>query len=243
MENKKMQKPVSVMKRVEMKYILDARQTAWLRKGLEGHMQVDAYGLTTIASLYYDTPDSRLVRASLEKPVFKEKLRLRSYGLATDRSPVFLELKRKADGVVYKRRIETTVPRAEGFLRRECPPEGDPQICRELEAFRDFYGDLRPACLILYDREAYFQPDGDLRLTLDRAPRYRMEDLDLTSSLEGIPLLGPGSTILEVKVQEALPLWLASLLSGGKIYKTSFSKYGEAYCRRLDQTPALRLAS
>ena len=91
---------IKVMKRYELKYLMDKKQTAALRKALKGHMQIDAYGLTTIASLYYDTPDARLVRASLEKPEYKEKLRLRSYGLATESSPVYLELKRKAEGIV-----------------------------------------------------------------------------------------------------------------------------------------------
>lgn len=235
--------PISVMKRVEMKYLLDARQTAFLRRSLEGRMAVDAFGLTTIASLYYDTPDYRLVRASLEKPEFKEKLRLRSYGLATVTSPVYLELKRKYDGVVYKRRVQTTVPRVQGFFRGEGELCGEGQIRREIEAFRRHYGELQPACLILYDREAYFQPGGDLRLTVDRNPRYRMEALDLTTSLEGTSLLPAGSTILEIKVQGAMPLWLASILSQGRIYKTSFSKYGEAYTRMLRGEKSLRKAS
>ena len=236
------QDPISVMQRVEMKYLLDARQTAFLRRSLEGHMEVDAFGLTTIASLYYDTPNYRLVRASLEKPEYKEKLRLRSYGLASDTSPVYLELKRKCGGVVYKRRVQTTVPRAEGFFRGTGDLCEEGQIRREIESFSRYYAELRPACLILYDREAFFQPEGDLRLTLDRAPRYRMEDLDLRSSLEGKPLLPAGSTILELKVQGAIPLWLASILSQGRIRKTSFSKYGEAYARMLRGEEPMRQA-
>ena len=240
---KQAQSPVSVMRRVEMKYLLDARQTTFLRRSLEGHMAEDAFGLTTIASLYYDTPNYRLVRASLEKPEFKEKLRLRAYGRADDRSPVYLELKRKAGGVVYKRRVQTTLPRAEAFFRGEgelCEPG---QIRREIEAFRRYYGELRPACVILYERTAYFQPEGDLRLTIDRNPRYRMEDLDLTAPPEGTPLLSPGSTILEIKVQGAMPLWLSSILSRGGICKTSFSKYGEAYSRMVRGEKELLRAS
>ena len=231
---------IEVMKRYELKYLLSGEQTEYLRRALAGHMQADAYGLTTIASLYYDTPDFRLVRASLEKPVFKEKLRLRSYGRATESSPVFLELKRKYDGVVYKRRVQTTVPRAEAFLAGagEIGPEG--QIQRELLRFRNFYGTLVPACLILYDRTAYFQPEGDLRLTIDCRPRCRMEDLRLTGSLEGRPLLEEGRSILEIKVQQAMPLWLSAILSEGGIFKSSFSKYGEAYRRWLAEGKAGR---
>ena len=222
---------ITVMQRYEMKYLLSGAQTAFLRQKLEGHMQIDEYGLTSIASLYYDTPDARLIRASLEKPVYKEKLRARSYGAATEASPVFLELKRKADGIVYKRRVQSTVAQIEGFFAGETLTGGSEQIQKELAYFRDFYGTLCPACLVIYDRTAWFEPGGDLRLTIDHKPRYRMEDLTLTKSMEGKPLLDPGWTILEVKVQGAMPLWLSAALSEGKIFKSSFSKYGEAYRR------------
>ena len=227
---------ISVMKRVELKYLLDPGQTAFLRRRLTGRMTIDEFGLTSIASLYYDTPDARLIRASLEKPEYKEKLRLRSYGLATETSLVFLELKRKVDGVVYKRRVQSTVPQVEDFFAGEESLGGSGQIQRELAYFRDFYGNLAPACLIIYDRTAYFEPGGDLRLTIDERPRYRTEELTLTRSMDGLPLLGAGWTILELKVQGAVPLWLSAILSEGGIYKSSFSKYGEAYRRELMKT-------
>lgn len=231
--------PIVTMKRYEMKYLMDEAQTAYLTERLRGHMQEDRYGLTSIASLYYDTPDFRLVRASLEKPAFKEKIRLRSYGLATEDSPVFLELKRKADGIVYKRRVQSTQPEVKAFFEQEralCEPG---QINCEITAFRDHYRSLAPACLIIYDRTAYFEPDGDLRLTIDRNPRCRWDDLDLSTSMDGELLLPRGWTVLEIKVQQALPLWLCDILSRGRIYKTSFSKYGEAYSRQLEKAIAI----
>lgn len=222
----------AVMSRFELKYVLTPEQVDFFRRRLERHMQVDQYGLTSIASLYYDTQDGRLIRQSMEKPPFKEKIRLRSYGLATDVSPVFLELKRKADGVVYKRRIQTTVPAAEAFFNREHNLDDAGQIGREITYFRDYYRELAPSCLIIYDRTAYIEPVSTLRLTIDDNPRYRTEDLDLRVSMEGISLLPPGYAVLEVKVQEAVPLWLSALLDEGKIYKRSFSKYGEAIQRQ-----------
>ena len=221
--------PIAVMQRRELKYVLTREQTALLRQAMAGHMEPDQFGRTTIASLYYDTPDYRLIRASLEKPDFKEKLRLRSYGRATDSSPVFLELKRKTQGIVYKRRVRTTLDGAARFLRRETDGPDDSQISRELAAFRNYYGSLRPSCMIIYDRTAYVEPEGELRLTIDENPRYRVHDLDLTRPMDGTPLLDEGCSILEIKVQQAMPLWLTDILSRGKIYKTSFSKYGEAY--------------
>ena len=224
--------PVTAMRRVEMKYLLSAEQAAFFRRRLAAHLQPDEYGLTSIASLYYDTPDARLIRASIERPPFKEKIRLRSYGLATDDSRVFLELKRKAGGVVYKRRAATTVPQAEGFFAGSETVGAGTQIGRELSYFRDVYRDLSPACLILYDRTAYRDPKDLVRVTIDERPRYRVSDLDLRVSLDGELLLPEGVSILEIKVQEAMPLWLSSILSEGGIYKTSFSKYGEAYKRQ-----------
>ena len=220
---------IAVMKRYEFKYIVTAEQRHFLEQRLEGHMKIDKYGITSIASLYYDTMDYRLIRTSIEKPPYKEKIRLRSYGLATDESPVFLELKRKYDGIVYKRRVQSTIPFVEGFFAREGDIPANGQIAREISYFRDYYGTLVPAILIIYDRAAYFEPGGDLRLTLDANPRYRVDDLNLTSSMEGMPLLPEGSSILEIKVQGAMPLWLCHILDEGKIYKTTFSKIGEAY--------------
>ncbi|MDO4803976.1 MAG: polyphosphate polymerase domain-containing protein [Lachnospiraceae bacterium] len=220
---------VTVMQRYEMKYLLSGEQADFLRRKLEGYMKIDKYGLTQIASLYYDTPDVRLIRASLEKPAFKEKLRLRSYGLASDTSPVFLELKRKCDGIVYKRRVQTTVPDVKGFFAGGELADGDLQIRKELQYFRDYYQPLIPACLVIYDREAYYESGGNLRLTIDYRPRFRMDGLTLTESMEGIPLLEDGWSILEVKVQGAMPLWLSAILSEGRIFKAGFSKYGEAY--------------
>ena len=228
--------PIVVMKRYELKYILTREQTDYLKKALEGHMVLDQYGRTSIASLYYDTPDYRLIRTSIEKPPFKEKIRLRSYGMATDSSPVFLELKRKTQRVVYKRRVTTTIPAVEAFFNCEGEICADGQIAREISYFRDYYKYLVPSCLIIYDRVAYFQPDGDLRLTIDYNPRYRVDDLNLTTSMDGVSLLGEGYTILEIKVQQAMPLWLSHILDEGKIRKGSFSKYGEAYKQQVHKT-------
>lgn len=224
-----MQAPITVMKRYEWKYILNAEQTDFFCRRLQGHMEPDEYGLTTIASLYYDTPDRRLIRASIEKPEFKEKIRLRSYGPATETSPVFLELKRKAFGLVYKRRVKATISEAERFFAGELDLDEDGQIDREITYFRDYYRELVPACMILYDRTAYYEPEGDIRLTIDRNPRYRTDALSLNQGPSGIPLLEPGETILEIKVQDTIPLWLVQILSDGGIQHRSISKYGEAY--------------
>ena len=175
---------ITVMKRYEMKYILSKEQMFYLQESLCGHMEVDQYGKTSIASIYYDTPDYRIIRASIEKPAFKEKLRLRSYGLAKKDGHVYLEIKRKSEGVVYKRRVETTEENVSLFLNNKIKTIGSNQIGKELEYFRNFYGRLEPKSMIAYDRTSYAEIDGDIRLTIDENPRYRAFDLNLHTSME-----------------------------------------------------------
>ena len=212
-----------------MKYILSKEQMFYLKNSLCSHMKIDQYGKTSIASIYYDTPDYRIIRASIEKPEFKEKIRLRSYGLAKDNGHVYLEIKRKNQGIVYKRRIETNEKYASLFLNNKIDSVGSNQIARELTYFRNFYGKLEPKIMIAYDRTSYAEIDGDIRLTIDENPRYRTFDLNLHSSMDGQLLLPAGCAILEIKVQQEMPLWLVEILSKGKIYRSSFSKVGEAY--------------
>ena len=226
------EKIISVMKRYELKYYLNEEQLQFFMSKLNGYMKVDKYGLTTIASLYFDTPDFRLINKSIEKPNFKEKLRLRSYGLAKDDSPLFLEIKRKCEGVVYKRRISLLEKDAEELLSSKESKEKD-QISRELEAFLEEHKKLEPKYLIIYDRLAYYQDNSDLRITIDMNPRYRNYDLNLHTSMDGAPLIEKGGAILEVKVQHSVPLWLSAILSEGKIYQTSFSKVGTAHKREM----------
>ena len=224
---------IVVMDRYELKYVLSKEQVNSLVDALEGHMKVDKYGKTTIASLYYDTIDSRLIRTSLEKPKFKEKIRLRSYGMADDSKTVFLELKRKAYGVVYKRRVETKVKDAIDFFNHKVDIVTEGQIAKEITYFRDYYGELIPSCLIIYDRVAYEEENGNLRLTIDYNPRYRIDNLRLDYSMEGIPLLKDGEAILEIKIQDSIPLWLSHILDENKIFINGFSKYGKAYEKQI----------
>ena len=219
---------IAVMRRYELKYRLSKEQAIAFKEKILRHMKVDKYGLTTISSLYFDTPSYSLITRSIEKPFYKEKIRLRSYGLAKEDSPVFLEIKRKNDSVVYKRRIVTSEDKVERFLHQN-EIFDQKQISRELKAFKEKYGVLEPKYLIIYDRIAYYQDESDLRITIDQNPRYRITDLNLHTSLDGIPLLNEGEAILEIKVQHSIPLWLAEILTQEKIYQTSFSKVGTAH--------------
>ncbi len=226
------EKIISVMKRYELKYYLNKDELQYFMNRISEYMKVDKYGLTSIASLYYDTPDFRLINRSIEKPNYKEKLRLRSYGLAKDDTQTFLEIKRKCDGVVSKRRISLLEKEAEDLLINKESKEKD-QISRELEAFLEVHKRVEPKYLIIYDRLAYYQDNSDLRITIDMNPRYRNYDLNLHTSMDGSPLIEEEGAILEVKVQHSVPIWLAKILSEGKIYQTSFSKVGTAHKKEM----------
>lgn len=221
---------ITVMKRYEMKFILNKAQLIAFKNALDGHMVVDEYGKTSIASIYYDTPNYQLIRTSLEKPAYKEKIRLRGYGLLNKDDDSFLELKRKVEGVVYKRRIKIKEENAINFLKGKTDHlESSNQIAKELVYFRNYYQKLEPKIMVIYDRTSYKELDGDIRLTIDECPRYRTYDLNLHTSMDGELLLQPGNAILEIKVQQDMPLWLVNILSENKIYKSSFSKVGMAY--------------
>ena len=215
----------NVFHRLEFKYILNLEQYNAIISEIRENMDHDAYGDKTIQSLYFDTQNYRLIRESIEKPDFKEKLRLRSYGLVNKESEVFLEMKRKSEKVVYKRRVRVTEDEAFDFISKKTDGDDD-QISKELKYFRDYYQNLEPKILLLYDREAYNL--DRLRVTFDTNIRYRLNDLNLSTSLEGIQL-DEGLIMMEVKTIHAIPLWLVKLLSDNKIYKTSYSKYGTAY--------------
>jgi len=223
----------SIFERHEVKYPVSDQQRRFLIQAMQERVTPDAHGESTICNVYYDTPDFRLVRASLEKPVYKEKLRLRSYGPAAGQD-VFLELKKKYKGIVYKRRISVPVREAEAFLRGEAPLSRDCQIGREIAYFLKFYGGLVPAMHLSYDRTAFFaKDDSDVRITFDRNIRWRTDELSLMAQPGGAQLLPPGRSLMEVKVGAAMPLWLTELLDRGQIRRTSFSKYGSAYCALL----------
>lgn len=226
-----------VFNRYELKYLLTPAQYETMLSGIADYLKIDEYGETTIQSLYYDTPSNLLIRRSNEKPEYKEKIRVRSYGLAKPDSKVFLELKKKSEKLVFKRRIAIKESEVSHFFETgELTSEG--QIEEELKYFRHFYsqyGKLQPAMLLLYDRSAYHSPDGNLRITFDRNIRYRVDRLDLKDGLDGELLLPDGEIMMEIKMGTAYPMWLVKLLNGNKIYKCSFSKYGNAYKREFDR--------
>ena len=219
-----------VFKRTEKKYLLTREQYEQLSVRLGEYMKKDKYFESDIMSVYYDTPDYRLIRASLDKPVFKEKVRLRTYGVPDGNSTAFLEYKRKYKGIVYKRRTFMSLDNVLRFIDGEKVEENNPQIENELRyAFRLYEG-LAPRMLISYHRLAYSGiEDPNLRITFDDRIIYRGYDLDLRNGIYGRELLKEGERLMEIKIPNAMPLWLSHILDELKIYPASFSKYGKAY--------------
>lgn len=220
----------TVFKRYELKYLLTKQLQQSILDAMESYMQMDAYGRTTIRNIYYDTSSYQLVRNSIESPAYKEKLRVRSYSQAESDSTVFVELKKKHDSVVYKRRLPLAEKQAAAWLSRKGSCPKDTQIAKEIDYFLDYYQTLRPAVFLSYEREAYFtSEESDFRVTFDDAILCRQEDISLQAPVWGTPILPDDTVLMEIKCSGGIPLWMVSALSQNGIRKTSFSKYGTAY--------------
>ena len=220
----------SVFRRYELKYMLTEAQKERILKAMQPYMELDKYGRTTIRNIYYDTDNYLLVRRSIEKPAYKEKLRIRSYQRVDAQGAVFVELKKKYEHVVYKRRV--TLPEAEAmqWMNRERHCSMDTQISREIDYFLDYYETLHPVVFLSYEREAFYVKDGsNFRVTFDDTILCRQEDMSLESEAYGTPILPEGCVLMEIKCSGGIPLWMTHVLSEEHIYKTSFSKYGTAY--------------
>lgn len=224
-----MTKPQTVFKRCEKKYLLSRDQYDALLSQLQEKMTQDVYGEHTICSLYFDTPEYDLIRTSIEKPVYKEKLRLRSYGVPSAEDQVFIELKKKYKGVVYKRRVAVSLKEAADYLFEGKRPSADSHVISEIDWFQSMYH-VAPKVLIAYERCAWYgNEEPGLRVTFDRGIRFRETALDLAFGDWGQALLEEDRVLMEIKIPGAMPLWLSRLLSELKIYPTSFSKYGMCY--------------
>lgn len=220
----------TVFKRYELKYMLDAAQKQQILLAMKPYMVLDKYGRTTIRNIYFDTDNYRLIRRSIEKPTYKEKLRVRSYSKAEPDSTVFVELKKKYKSVVYKRRLPLDECEAMDWICNGNDCSKRTQISQEIDYFIDYYDHLQPAIFLSYEREAYYSKDGsDFRVTFDDTILCRENDISLCSNVYGTPILPEGKALMEIKCSGGIPLWMTQVLSNEHIYKTSFSKYGTAY--------------
>lgn len=219
----------AVFKRTEIKYLLSPLEETALMGEIESRLCKDTFSHSTISNLYFDTEDYQLIRSSIEKPIYKEKLRLRSYETPTASTKVFVELKKKVDGTVYKRRLSLPHHDAMAYLMGEEVKLEQTQIRKEIDWFMTRYS-LLPKAFISYDRSAWkgLQDQG-LRITFDRNILFRGNHLDLSSGAYGFSVLDPDKTLMEIKMTYPMPLWLSMSLNSLGIFPVSYSKYGNCY--------------
>ena len=218
-----------IFKRIEKKYKITDRQRDELLQKIQDRLMHDSHNENTVCSLYLDTPTHLLIRNSIDAKVYKEKIRIRSYGAPEETGQVFLELKKKFKGTVYKRRICLTLKEAEEYVYKGAKPF-ESQIMSEIDYAMKFYDYPKPAMLIAYEREAFYAKGSpDLRLTFDSNIRYRDSNLDMKLGTAGKCILPEGMSILEIKADGAMPIWLADSLDECNILPTSFSKYATSY--------------
>lgn len=224
----------NTFRRCEMKFPLTESQYAAVRAAMSGFIIEDKYGLQKICNIYFDNDNNDLIRSSLEKPVYKEKLRLRTYGVPSDESDAFAEIKKKFKGIVYKRR--EVLPYAKGFdfLCGSAPAPRRSQQLDEMEYMIKSRG-LSPKIVICYDRCAFYgSEDMEFRVSFDSRIRSRRTALDLRAGDYGELLVGQPFCVMEIKAAGAMPLWAVNILSELKIYKQSFSKYGSIYSTEME---------
>lgn len=235
---------IEVFSRYEKKYLLTEEAYLWLLEHISKRMEPDKFNkdgkLYNIANIYYDTPNDALIRASIEKPVYKEKLRLRSYGVPGLNDKVFLEIKKKYKGLVNKRRTTLRLFEAYELMGQGKDPGGQPyinrQVLEEIKYFIQLY-DLKPKVYLTYDRQAFFSKDNhDFRLTFDTNIRSRRCDVGLEKGNQGELLIDNAFWLMEIKSTEAIPLWFTELLSEKQLFPVSFSKYGTEYKKMVQQT-------
>lgn len=228
---------IRTFNRFEEKFFLSEEQKNHMIKYLQKFCAFDAYcdaeKSYRVYNLYYDTSDGNLLRQSVEKPSFKEKLRMRSYKFPIGPvDPIYLEIKKKVDGRINKRRIRLPYSDAVRLIEEGIQPEFEDyesrQVLSEINYFLEM-NPVRPNYYIGYERIALSARDGSgIRITFDHHILERTWNLNLSED-SGTPLLKDGEWLMEIKTSGNYPLWLTAKLSELAIYSRSFSKVGSAY--------------
>ncbi len=230
-----------IFQRYEKKYVITEEQRQQLMEKIGEYIEPDAFPHSEICNIYYDTAENELIRRSMDKPPYKEKLRLRTYGTATLEGNSFIEIKKKHKGIVYKRRVMLPLKEAVDFLDRGIKPEQGSQILSELEYFMKLY-QPKPSLFLSYSRDSYKgKAEDGVRITFDTNIQSRRTELQLEKNLPGELLLEEGIYVMEIKVPQAYPLWLSGALTELRIFPTSFSKYGNVYRKEKGRDLCLRV--
>ncbi|MBQ8524004.1 MAG: polyphosphate polymerase domain-containing protein [Clostridia bacterium] len=228
---------IYIFKRIEKKYRLTDEKKALLMSRISDRLIPDVHGVSTVCNLYLDTPSFLLIRNSIDAVSYKEKLRIRSYGVPTADSKVFFEIKKKLKGVVYKRRISMKRDTALDYVKSGVKPVTG-QIMDEIDWAMRYYENPMPRVALFYEREAFTVRDEDaLRITFDTGVRYRTDELCDPHDSRGKTIIPDDVTIMEIKTGGAMPLWLSHILDEIQIFPSKFSKYGTAYHDMLSGEP------
>jgi SPX domain protein involved in polyphosphate accumulation len=216
-------------RRVEKKYVITKEQYLFIKKEISDRMIEDEHGKSTICNIYFDTQDYELIRNSIEKPIYKDKIRLRSYNIPVMNEHVYLEIKKKCEGVVSKRRIRIELKDFYKYIIRRRKSEEENQVLKEIRYYFEFY-QLRPTMFLSYIRTAYYEKENkNFRITFDNNIIARTYDLELQSGNYGRKIFEDNKYIMEIKTLGAMPIWFINILNKMKIFPCGFSKYGEAY--------------
>ena len=216
-------------KRVEQKYLLTQEQFLSLKNLLEEYFEKDKYYECKIYNLYFDNDNNDMIINSIEKPQYKDKIRVRSYLEPKLTDNVFLEIKQKYKGVVYKRRVSMTLKDFNDYMKKGILPDSNNQIMKELDYYINYYK-LHPKVFVAYDRLSYYsKEDVNFRITFDTNLRSRIVNLKLKDTKENKLYFNDKIYVMEVKSLYSLPLWFTNALSQNKIFPRSFSKVGSIY--------------
>ncbi len=239
--------------RFELKYSITAAQWEAVKRDLADHMLADGNsaddGFYDIASLYYDTPDLAFMRSKREGIKFRRKLRIRHYGTSEgavdDEQPVFIEIKQRINRTTQKRRLTLPLHAAcalcDGHLEETIDDPTDSQAAEEV-LFLARSLDLRPTCLVGYRREAFVgsRYEPGLRVTFDNSLWAAQPEGGLSLAGTRHAIVPPQAFLMEVKTNNAVPVWLASMLARHRCTLIRYSKYCAAVAR-LDQLELLAL--
>ncbi len=235
---------IATFKRYEKKYLITEEKLARILPALLENMYLDPFCLNgkeyRIYSIYYDTDNHDVIRQNSSGPVYKEKMRIRSYyDLKDPEDKIFMEIKKKSEGQGNKRRIKLKIRELEPFVNEGILPQTkdylSAQVAKELKYYLEI-NKVHPALYVQYDRLALFgKEDKNFRITFDRNVRTRRSNFVFGESDEDELLLPNGEYIMEIKILGAMPLWLTKILSENNLFSHGFSKYGVKYKRDAEQ--------
>ena len=219
---------ITIIDRMEQKYFVSFDKYNKLMKLINNKLVKDKYFSERIYNIYFDNDEYEFMTKSLDKPLYKEKVRLRSYETKDKNSNVFLEIKKKFQGHGNKRRVVINYNEAKDYIDNKIIPNTNKQIMGELDyTFKK--NNLKPKISLTYDRLSYaFKEDESYRVTFDTNIRYSNKKVDLVDLDDEYCLFNDGY-IMEVKTLKGYPSWFIKALNELKLYPVSYSKVGEAY--------------